>query len=133
MISKQTLLVISGVGTLSFLLLSYAKEVSICPAYDFSNCSFITNSAAQVIFPLVLLFLFGLFTCSLRNQIYEAWFRFARWWVPLSMIAIFLAPEYSNDWVLPIEKGGVALVFCGTFVLISTLIITRAFFFKRTV
>jgi len=72
---------------------------------------------------MIPLFFLSLITYWMRNEVYEAWFRFARWWIPLSMLAIFIAPEYSSDWMYRIEKGSVAFITSALFVAISTIII----------
>lgn len=52
-----------------------------------------------------------------------SWIRFAAWAVPLSMLAIFMAPEYSTDWMYRVEKGSVAIATSVIFSLISLGII----------
>ncbi len=64
----------------------------------------------------------------MREEIYRAWFKFARWWIPLSMLFILIAPEYSQDLLYPIEKGGVAFVSSSIFFIVSTIIITVKYF-----
>jgi hypothetical protein len=59
----------------------------------------------------------------MREEVYQAWFRFARWWIPLSMVLILISPEYSGDWMYPITKGTVAFLTSGIFIVVSVLII----------
>src|SRR3989344_4622106 len=103
MIKKKITLVVCVFGTALFFVLAFSRELGVCPSYSYSSCANISNNLAETI--------------------YQAWFRFARWWVPLSMLAIFIAPEYSHDWLYPIEKGGVALVSSIIFCLVSVAII----------
>jgi len=67
-------------------------------------------------------------TLWVTHEIYESWFRFARWWIPLSMLAIFMAPEYSHDWMFRVEKGSVALAMSATFIIVSIGIIAIKYF-----
>jgi len=84
-------------------------------------------------FPFVQLFLFSLITYKMRDEVYRTWLRFAYVWVPLSMVLIFLAPQYSTDWMFPIEKGTVAFLSSLLFVIISLTIITwKSIAIRRT-
>lgn len=69
------------------------------------------------------LFLFSLITYKMRDEVYRTWLRFAYVWIPLSMGLIFLAPEYSTDWMYPVEKGSVAFLTSLLFVIISLILI----------
>jgi hypothetical protein len=57
-----------------------------CPAlYDF------INSIAPLILTLVPLFVFSLLTYKMREEVFRAWWNFARWWVPVIVaVTIFL-------------------------------------------
>jgi hypothetical protein len=73
--------------------------------------------------PVFPLFLFVLISFFLSDQYYNRWWHFARIATPLSMLLIFLAPSYSHDWMLPIEKGSVALTTTIIFSLWSILLL----------
>ena len=79
------------------------------------------------------LFLFSLITYKMREEVYQAWFRFVCWWIPLSVLLIFIAPEYSHDWLYPIEKGSVALLTSAIFLIVSLLIIVAKYISLRRV
>ncbi|MBI5645126.1 hypothetical protein HY970_03440 [Candidatus Kaiserbacteria bacterium] len=89
------------------------------------------HSGFLVLIPFIALFLVSIFVHWIRQDMYESWFRFARWWVPLSMIAIFLAPEYDKDFLFPIEKGTVSLFLSVVFLIVSTLIILVKYFSNK--
>lgn len=81
--------------------------------------------------PIIPLFLFSIITYKMRDEVYRAWTRFSYVWIPLSMVAIFLAPEYSADWMFPIEKGSVAFFSSLIFAVISLLLIIYKYFASR--
>ena len=70
-----------------------------------------------------MLFILSLITYWMREEVYRAWFKFARWWIPLSMVLILISPEYSHDWMYRIEKGTVAFATSLIFVIVSLIII----------
>ena len=59
----------------------------------------------------------------MRDEIFAVWLRFAKWWVPLAIIAIIIAPsEIPGTFSVPV-KGPVAIVSSGAFLVISLIII----------
>lgn len=67
----------------------------------------------------------------MRDEIYQMWFKFARWWVPVSMFLIFITPEYGGGLFNPIQKGSVAVGLSALFFLISLIIIAIQYFRTR--
>ncbi|MCX6790096.1 MAG: hypothetical protein NTV60_01050 [Candidatus Kaiserbacteria bacterium] len=78
------------------------------------------------LFPIIPLFIFSLITYKMRDDVYRVWIRFSCAWIPLSMILIFVSPEYSGGFGIPLysmTKGSVAFMSSLLFVLISLLIV----------
>lgn len=63
----------------------------------------------------------------LKRTVYEQWLRFARWWIPLSVLLVIVTPVGSNSWMplLSLNKEGVALLMAGLFTSISLVLIAR--------
>ncbi len=124
---KKTLAIFIGGFVLQVILVLFAYSNLFESCYDNLPCREGFLSLVTIISPythlFIPLFIFSFVTYRMREEIYQAWFRFTRWWIPLSMLAIFIAPEYSNDWLYPIEKGGVALAVIVVFCTVSILII----------
>ena len=114
---KKALLLISGLVTAILVLISIFGTYSLCN--NVGTCINASDFFYIHSLPVLVFFFLALITYFLRQEIYNTWFRFARIWIPLSMLAIFLAPEYSHDWMFPIEKGTVALFSSALFVIIS--------------
>lgn len=91
------------------------------------------DGIAELLMISIPLFVLSILAFWMRDSVYQAWFRFARVWVPLSMLVVLLAPTYSHDWMYPIEKATVGIVMNGLFGLISFVVITRAWWRGRAV
>lgn len=133
--TKKNILIVSGVGVLVLLIWNYIGNYRICDIVSGNGsageCPFFLTGIAMIFFPIFPLFFFSLLTYKMRQESYETWFRFARWWIPLSMILVLLAPEYSNDWMFPITKGSVAFITSILFTPISLILITWKWFTLR--
>ena len=114
---------ITALGGIILIIAALSRQIGFCPPYSYSICAAASDRFAEALLPVVPLFIFSLITYWPRNEIYESWFRFARWWIPLSMLAILIAPEYSSDWMYSIEKGTVAFATSALFALVSLIII----------
>lgn len=123
MISKKTLLIVSGIGTVVLLIANYVGTAQLCGGGQYTICMGNLYAVMMNFFPVIPLLLFSLITYWMREEIYQAWFRFARWWVPLSMLLILISPEYSSDWMYPVVKGTVAFLTSMIFAAVSSLII----------
>ena len=88
------------------------------------------NLIAIVFLPFLPLFLFSLITYFMRNEVYQAWWKLTRFWIPLSIFLVLLMPE-DNGAFLPIDKGHVAILMSGLFAVLSTIIILTAFIASR--
>lgn len=114
---------VAGSGLISFGLAVIGLFGSYTLCNDVESCVNLLHFFFIHTIPVLPLFIFALITYFMREEVYKAWFRFARWWIPLSIALIFLSPEYSSDWILPIEKGSVALTTSILFVCISLIVI----------
>lgn len=131
MISKKQTFLVASIGIAVFFVSALPREVGICPQSDYSACLHWFELVAQTLTPILPLFVMSVIVFFCASEVYNSWFRFTRVWVPLSIVAVLLAPEYSQDWFYRIEKGNVAFVMSAAFVLISILIIAIKYFMLR--
>ena len=115
---------------IAFVSFSFPTISGLCEPWK-GNCIELYIRYCFFIFWSPTVFVFSLITYFLSENIFRAWFRFTVWFVPLSMFLIFLAPEYSTDWMYRVEKGSVAVATSGIFSLVSTLIITVQYLWSR--
>ncbi|MBI5003712.1 hypothetical protein HZC00_01310 [Candidatus Kaiserbacteria bacterium] len=123
MISKKTTLFIGIFGGIIFLLALYATQIGLCAVVN-QSCSEFFDPITENLIPFLPLFILSLITFKMRDEVYRTWFRFARWWIPFSIMLIFISPEYSVDQMFRIEKGSVALLTSALFSTISLIIVT---------
>lgn len=121
---KKIVLLISFVFSLLLFIISIKGTYYYCGGV-YGRCVEMLHLFSLVFFPILPLFLFSLITYFMREEIFQAWWRFARVWVPASMVAILLAPAYASDWMFPIDKGRVAFFFSVVFVIVSLILIIR--------
>ena|SRR3989338_468225 len=121
MIPKNILSLISGIFTVILLVIGVFGTYTLCSNNE--KCINILHWYFIHFLPIAPVFFFCLTVYWMRDEVYRAWFKFARLWIPLSMLAILVAPEYSTNVINPIEKGTVAIFFSGIFIVVSIVII----------
>ena len=57
----------------------------------------------------------------MREEVFRSWVRFAAWWVPLSMVLIFITPTEHGSFGIPglLDPGFAAFVLSALFLIIS--------------
>ena len=123
MLTKKIVSLVSGIISLTLFTLDRIGTDKLCGGNQYTSCMQSVHSYFVIFFPIFVVFLFALITYWMREEIYQAWFRFARWWIPLSILLIFLAPEYSSNILSSVEKGSVAIAMSAIFVIVSIFII----------
>ena len=92
---KRNILIISGVYTLYFLVLFLVSlwcSSSWCRVHDDD----LMGRVLFVLMPLLPLFLFSLISYKMRDEVFQAWWNFARWWVPVIIVSTFLLDNASG-------------------------------------
>ena len=118
---KRNILSISFLGLLVFIFSVYISVNGLCE-YKYI-CSRLHDDSFMAIFLVFLpFFLFSLITYKMKDNIFQTWFKFARIWVPLTILLVILSPEYGNS-LLPVEKGTVSFFMSALFLIISLIII----------
>lgn len=129
--TKKKLLIGSSILAIGVLFFDYIGTYGWCdyfiPNGHQGNCPFILFDLEVLFLPFLPLFLFSLITYRMREIVFQAWWRFARIATLLSIGLIFIAPSYSHDFMFPIEKGSVALITSAFFVIMSAIILIRAY------
>lgn len=100
MLSKKTALIFSILGTALMLVARYAVDLHICARTD-SYCRNYADNIEHLlyIFPIVLFF--SLITYSRPKQVFIAWWKFARFAIPVVIII-----NYIIDLGLDHNPGG---------------------------
>jgi len=78
------------------------------------------------------IFLFSLITYKMRNEIFRVWMKLTYIWLPLTLILVFIAPEYQNSWLPIYEKSFVSFVMSSLYVIISLILIIAKYVYTRS-
>jgi len=117
---KKYNIIISILSLLGFLLgfffLCQADINSVCRS-NFSYIAFPVWGVSLSVF-IVSLFLF-----FVRQEIFKSWLYFFSLFIPLSILLISIAPEYTADIITPFTKQITTWWMASIFFLISLLII----------
>ena len=114
------------VGIILLVIFIYSRQLGICQSFSYSDCANFFDDFALVLFPAFPLFIFSLITYKMHDEVWQSWWKFSRIWIPLSMFAILISPSTGN-WMIPIEKGSVALVSICVFIIISIVLIASGY------
>lgn len=128
--NKKTLLLM-GSGLISFLLILVAIFGTYRLCFDNESCAILLHLSFLHLLIFFAVFIFSLITYFLPEKVFTAWFKFACVATPLSIIAIYFAPEYSNSIIYSIDKGFAASRLFGLFSLISIIIILTKLYTTR--
>ena len=133
--TKKNILIISGFLSVIILAWDYIGNYHLCDLAakngSAGDCPFLLSDIELIFLPVLPFFIFSLITYKMRDEVYQSWFRFARWWIPLSVCSILIAPSYSSDWMFPVDKGRVAFLTSFVFVFVSIFLIAYKSFALR--
>ena len=65
---------------------------------------------------------FSLITYKLRDEVFDTWVKFAKWWVSGTFIFVLIVPAQDSS-LLPITKEIVSFFSTGMFTLVSLIIV----------
>ena len=123
---KNLFLFFSFIGCIGFLIAIFSRQLRLCPSYSYSECAQNADSLAELLFPLLCFFVVCLITYKMPEKVFQTWAWFALPWAVLSMILIYMAPEYAQSGFGPsisLDKGFVAFIMSGLFIFASICII----------
>lgn len=81
--------------------------------------------------PFIIFFFTFVFVSRLVPPAMKAWNLFALIWIPVSIVAVLLAPEYRTDFLYGFDKGSVSFFSSAFFVLGSLGIVLWQRFIRR--
>lgn len=119
---KTKVLIFSGVGAAVLVIWDVIGNFKLCGSV-WGDCVDMLADVETMLLPIIPLFILSLITYKMREEVFGAWWKFARVFVPLSILAILIAPSYTHNWIFPIVKGTIALTSAVLFVIISLVLI----------
>jgi len=87
--TKKNVLWIGVIGVGLFFIAMFPVNLGICEksAYD---CRKISDSMQMILSIFSLVFIFSLITYKMHEEVFQSWWRFARWFAPVIMLVTFL-------------------------------------------
>jgi|GEM_PF-4054363 len=109
---------IIGIATVLFsqFILCAPDETMVCRG-DFEWLS----SPVGLMGVITTLVIFILF--FLKDEIFTVWLKFFGGFLVLYFILVALAPAYTSDWIFPLTKETVSIIWSVVFLLISVILI----------
>jgi hypothetical protein len=130
LLTKRNVIVTSFGSILLVVLIALldANNLLSCRYYDETGHAMKYCERISFAFiPLILLLPLSFVTFFLRDEIFDSWIRFAKWYVPIAMFAILISPEDTGGFLpLPVQ-GTIALASSGLFLVISLIFIAYKF------
>jgi hypothetical protein len=118
--AKKTVLLISVAYTIFFVTIFLASELchsSWCRIHDDDPLGLVFF----IFLPLLPTLLLSLITYRMRDEVFRAWWRFARWWVPVIIAATLFLENASGGGTLGMDKDFTIFILS---ILYTVLIIT---------
>ena len=123
--TKKSVLCLSGIVSILLITLDRVGTFRLCGANTYGSCMDVAYNVIILFLPVLPLFLFSLITFKMSEGVFQAWWRFARVFVPLAMFLILITPAYTHNWMFPVTKGTVAVALSLLFVVVSLVQIIR--------
>jgi hypothetical protein len=131
--SKKFLISSSVAVSFILIVLDRIGTVDLCTLngeFNRSCLHFLFNLIVSLALPIFSFTFFAIVTGFMREAIFRAWFKFARWWIPLSVFLALITPDGGGGGFGPgigVGKGDVALLMSVIFIITSLVIIVRAY------
>jgi len=132
-LTKKGVLALSLVGIAWWLFLFLTNSILFstgghCHMYYVGWCNFASKTIEHTVAytnPFFPLFLLSLITYFMREEVFRSWVRFAAWWIPISMVLIFITPTENGSFGFPslTSPGFTAFILSALFLIISLFFI----------
>lgn len=123
-LTKKKVFWVSLIGGLIFIFLLFLVLNDSCGSSK-KLCRSLYDNTASFLFIFPLFFFFSIITYFLREEVFQAWLHFTKWWIPLSIFLVLIMPDGQGGGYMPslIDKQVVAFLTSSIFILNSTIII----------
>lgn len=110
-------------GVIIFLLiLAYVQSGDICYSRDWCRALWSPmNRLGETLLVSIPMFLFSLITYKMKDEVFQAWWSFARWYVPALIVATFLLN--NADTGSGYLNAGASLIFLILFILYAIFVL----------
>lgn len=120
--TKRNVLFIGIIGSILLFLPAILNQVSSCYQKNWFFCGDSYEIVAIFALPLFLLFFLSLITYKMRNEVFCAWWGFARWWVPVIIAVTLFVQNAGGGGGWGMNGGAFDAFFIGIFYFIFILV-----------
>jgi hypothetical protein len=133
--TKKSVLVVNSIAIILLLTLAYTQSGTSCYSTVWCNKLWdAINRVGEMLFIFIPVLLFSLITYKMRDEVFQAWWKFARWFVPVIMLVTLLINSQSRGGGMGIS-GAISSsfnlfiigIFYAIFVITSLVKITLAY------
>ena len=116
--TKKLAFLISGMGVLLFLMFGFIADNEYCGGFD-QLCT----SIGLILMIFIPTLVFSIVTYFIKDQVFYIWRNFSFFWIPITLVLIFLTPETTGNMLFDMDKQFVAMVLSGLYIIISLFLI----------
>lgn len=137
--TKRNVFFIGVIGSVLLVLPAILNQMSSCYQESWFFCSESYEIVAILALPFLFVLLLSLITYFMRDEVFRAWWGFARWWVPVIIVVTYLLNSANSGGGLGIG-GAVSSAFdiliigilYAVLIITSLIKITQAYFRSKT-
>lgn len=117
------------VASALFFLFMFSGQIGLCDPYN-GSCVKNFDSASGLLQIFLPVLFFSLITYKLRDEVFESWILFAKWWVLATIFLVLITPTQDQS-MIPLDKEMVSFFSTGIFTLVSLALIAYKSFALR--
>ena len=123
------------IGSTLLFLPAILNQISSCYQKNLFFCSDSYEVNTISILPLLPIFILSLITYKMQDEVFRAWWGFARWWVPVIIAVTLFLQNAGGGGGWGLGSGGfdilILSIFYAIFVITSLVKIVRAYLKTR--
>jgi hypothetical protein len=132
LVTKKNTLLVAIIGITIFIVSVFPELFKLCGSINI-QCGNFFETTAEIMMIFVVVFLLSLATYPLSEKIFSAWVKFAKWWVPLTIILSILSafgeqPSYMPSMISP---DIISLFMTSILLAVSLILIAHKYFMLR--
>lgn len=128
---KNLTVVAISIVAVGVLVANYIGNFAICGGVEWGQCMDTLASIELTLMIFVAAFPFALVVPLLSRHFFQTWLKFSLIWIPLSIFAVALTPEYRQDFLFGFDKPAVAFYMSLAYVIGSFIAIGYTYFKRK--
>ena len=108
--TKKGVFLIGITGSILLFLPAVLNKISPCNESNWFFCSDSYEILAFFVLPLFPIFFLSLITYRMKDEIFRAWWNFARWWVLVIIVVTLILNNLSGGGTIGMDKDFTAFI-----------------------